>query len=59
LTIRTIRSAPVRAFLPTDSQPLEVFENVIDGGLGGPFHIRIFDPQDEGPSMTFCKEIIE
>jgi hypothetical protein len=59
LTIRAIRSAPVRTFLPADSKPLKVFEDVIDGSLGRPFHIRIFDPQDEGSSSAFCKEIVE
>jgi hypothetical protein len=59
LTIRAIRSVLVRTFLPADPQPLKVFEDVIDGGIRRPFHIRIFNPQDEGPPMTFCKEIIE
>jgi hypothetical protein len=59
LTVRTQGSIPVRTFFPGNPQPLEVLDDPIHGGIGRSLYIRIFNAENKGSLIPFCKEKIE
>jgi hypothetical protein len=59
LTIGASRSSSVRSFFPLDSQPPQIFEDVVARGVGRSLHVGIFNAEDESSTMVFCKDMIE
>ena len=47
LMIRRVRTADIRALVPVDPQPFQVFEYLIGRGSGIALHVRIFNAQQE------------
>ena len=41
------------------AEPAHPLENFVDGILGGPLHIRVFDPQDELSAVMAGKQPVE
>jgi hypothetical protein len=58
LAIGAIGSAPVGTFVPLDSQPMKIFNDLIEGGFRRSLHVRILDPEDEGALMGSGKEVV-
>jgi hypothetical protein len=38
---------------------MEIFENVINGGVGRSHDVRIFNPEDERSFVALCKDVIK
>jgi len=59
LTVRAQWPPPVRAFFPGNAQPMEIFYDPIDRGIGRSLYIRIFNAENKCSLVPFCKEKIE
>jgi hypothetical protein len=59
LTIRARRSAPVRPFFPLDSEPSQIFQDMVNRGVVRMLHVGVFNPEDKRPTMVFGKKVVE
>jgi hypothetical protein len=52
-------STLIRTFIPEDTQPAEIFDDLIDRGVGRSLQIGIFNPQDQYAPVPFGQEEVK